>query len=336
MLLAGGLVDNKTVATAELYDPATDTYQPTGPLAHKRAAQSATRLNDGRVLITGGGKVDSDATNADTPTKIASPEIYDPVTGTFGPAAEMTTPRILHTATLLNDGRVLVTGGVGEPKKKGGEGKVLASAELYDPATDTWSPTGDMSTPRGYHTATLLPDGRVLIVGGLSQSDGLNKTDASDPAPKSAEIYDPATGTFGPTGTLVADRLGHTATLLPDGHVLLAGGYDRTDKEHPFSAAAELFDPASGTSAATGDMTTGLAFQAAAPLPDGRVILVGVGYDALIAGISAGGNGTASVDLMSGAEIYDPATGTFSVGEVDPGVMPTPCPTRKDGSCKAK
>ena len=99
---------------------------------------------------------------------------------------------------------------------------------------------------------------------------------------------------------------------------------------------ARVFDPASGTSTATGDLTTGLAFQAAAPLPDGRVILVGLGYDALIAGMSAGGSGAAGVDLMSGAEIYDPATGTFSAGEVDPGVLPTPCPTRKDGSCKPR
>ena len=180
------------------------------------------------------------------------------------------------------------------------------------------------------------PDGRVLIVGGLSTSNGLDKTDTKDPAPRSAEIYDPASGTFSPAGTLVADRLGHSASLLPDGHVLLAGGYDRTNKEHPFSSTAELYDPATGTSAATGDMTAGLAFQAAAPLPDGRVILVGLGYEALLAGVSSGSGGTDAVDLMSAAEIFHPTTGTFSAGEVDPGVMPTPCPTRKGGSCKSK
>jgi len=193
-----------------------------------------------------------------------------------------------------------------------------------------------MSTPRGYHTATLLADGRVLIAGGLSNSGGLNKADATDPAPTSAEIYDPASGTFGPAGTLVADRLGHSATLLPDGHVLLAGGYDRASKTQPFSVSAELFDPATGTSTATGAMTTGLAFHAAAMTPDGRVVLAGLPYAALQAGISQGAGNANAIDLLSDAQVYDPATGLFSAVEVDPGVLPTPCPTRKDGSCKPK
>jgi len=286
------------------------------------------------VLITGGGKVDTDPTNADTPTHIAPPEIYDPATGTFGPAADMATPRILHTATLLNDGRVLVAGGIGEPKKKGDQGKVLSSAELYDPATNTWTATGDMSMPRGYHTATLLADGRVLIAGGLSNSDGLSSADANDLAPTSAEIYDPASGTFSAAGTLVAGRVGHTATLLPNGHVLLAGGYDRASKTQPFSVSAESFDPATGTSTATGDMTTGLAFHAAALAPDGRVVLVGLPYETMQADIGKGSTGASDIDLLSSAQIYDPATGLFSAVDVDPGVMPTPCPTKKGGGCK--
>jgi hypothetical protein len=334
VLIAGGSVNNKTVATADVYDPATDTYQPTGPMAHKRAAHSATRLADGRVLITGGGKVDTDPADAGTPTKFPAPEIYDPTSGTFGPASEMGTPRVLQTATLLKDGRVLVTGGAGEPKKKGGQGKVLASTELYDPTTDTWSPSGDMSTPRAYHTATTLADGRVLIAGGVSTTDGLSKADATDPAPKSAEIYDPASGTFAPVDALVAARIGHSATLLPDGHVLLAGGYDQASKDHPFAATAELFDPVTGTSAATGEMTTGLAFHASSPTADGRVILAGLPYEALQGIMTTSSGSATNADFMSSAEVYDPVAGTFSALEVDPGVMPTPCPTKKDGSCK--
>ena len=136
---------------------------------------TATRLLDGRVLITGGG----DGSRA---------EVYDPTTGTFKPTGSLKTPRWQQTATLLPDGRVLVAGGA--DLNAGECCTPLTSAELYDPMTGTFSLTGSLTTARRGQTATLLADGRVLVAGGLGQQEVL----------ASAEIYDAATGTFGPTG----------------------------------------------------------------------------------------------------------------------------------------
>src|SRR5215831_5703707 len=130
--------------------------------------------------------------------------------GTFIPTGDMTTPREYgHTATLLLNGKVLIAGGSSSRQNPGQR----ASAELFDPTTNTFTPTGDRTTGRVGHTATLLPDGRVLIVGGTNM--GFLGT---------AELYDPATGTFSATGSMVTPQMSHTATLLDNGKVLIAGG----------------------------------------------------------------------------------------------------------------
>ena len=126
----------------------------------------------------------------------------------FADAASLGTAREYHTATLLPNGKILVTGG------KINGNVPSSSAELYDPVAGTWTPTASLTDARFSHTATLLPDGKVLIAGGFGVSSILN----------SAELYDPAAGTWTTTGPLATARDAHTATLLPNGKVLVAGG----------------------------------------------------------------------------------------------------------------
>jgi len=170
-----------------------------------------------------------------------------------------------HTATLLEDGRVLVVGGQGTPSGK------LATAEVYD-LTGTWSSAGSMSEARGEaHTATLLEDGRVLVVGDSS----------------SVDVYDPSSGQWSTTGSMSDERLEHTATLLDDGRVLVAGGISgRRDLD-----SAEVYDPSTGEWSATGDMSEKRQSHKAVLLGDGTVLVLG----------------------KSTAEIYDPSTGSWSL-----------------------
>ena len=149
----------------------------------------------------------------------------------------LNTGRFSHTATLLADGKVLVTGGFGTSS-----GDQLASAELYDPATGTWTFTGTLNTARAIHTATLLPDGRVLVAGGFNDNIHL----------ASAELYDPASGTWTVTHRLNQGRYLHTATLLPSGEVLVAGGISDVHS----LASAEVYDPVTGTWTLTGRLNT--------------------------------------------------------------------------------
>src|SRR5262245_27298431 len=157
----------------------------------------------------------------------------------FTPTGSMITPRALHTATLLLDGRVLIAGG--HPPLGGPAIIPTASAELYDPSTGTFSPTGSMTAARVSGTATLLPDGRVLVTGSENKRGSLVYT--------TAELYDPSTGTFTATGSMAA---GHCcATLLNNGKVLMTGS-----SWEQRGAAAELYDPVTGTFSLTGRMNT--------------------------------------------------------------------------------
>ena len=209
--------------------------------------------------------------------------------GTFTATGNMTMPRAGHTATLLVDGRVLIAGG----NSYDGFGyKILSSAELYDPRTGTFTATGSMLTPRSWHTATLLPDGRVLIAGGTRSADG------GAGALSNAELYDPGTGTFSGTGDMSTPRYGPTATLLNSGKVLIAGGFYPGQGYCCFPVSAELYDPGTGAFTATGAMISQWA-DTATLLPNGKV-LVTKGH-------------TDADPSVSWAELYDPSTASFTV-----------------------
>ena len=235
VLITGGFGrGNETyLDTAELYDPTSGDFSFTGKMATRRCCHSATRLSDGRVLIAGG--FDGDY--------LADAELYDPRTGNFTRAGSLTMPRMDHGAILLDNDNVLLVGGVGTGWT------FLAGAELYDPATGTFTPTGDMTVARESHTITKLQDGRVLITGG---HQGRHSTII---VYDTAELYDPITGAFTPTGNMNIRRHKHDAVLLSDGRVLITGGSDERDDLGAFDSA-ELYNPPTGTFSMAGNMPT--------------------------------------------------------------------------------
>jgi hypothetical protein len=285
VLVAGGgsgegLSPLPPLRSAELYDPATGTFTPTGPMTGARAWNTAVRLLDGRVLITGRGASDLSV----------SGEIYDPSSGTFSPTGPMLFGGFGgETATLLADGRVLFAGGDVDM------GVCSASAEIFDPKTDTFSPTASMTAPF-CGTATLLQDGRVLMTGREQWYSSSGSTNQA-----SAEIFDPATGTFSPTGSPTHLGSGQTATLLADGRVVVAGGEDECCGSP--RATADLYDPATGTFIPTGSMGVARAEHTATLLSDGRVLVTGG------RGLPAPSGG---YPWLTSAEIYDPTTGAFN------------------------
>jgi hypothetical protein len=279
VLLTGGFIndvwddyfDSVSDNGAGLYDSATGVWSGTGNMTANRGGHTATLLANGKVLIAGGADQDP------TGTGLASAELYDPSTGTFTQTGNMAVGRYLHTATLLQNGKVLIVGGVltstSDP---------VATAEIYDPATGTFTMTGAMATAREQHTATLLADGRVLIVGGTTSppasltSTWLATGTVDLQGTATAEIYDPSTGSFSGTGSMAAARTFHTATLLPNGTVLVVGGGNE-------NSTAEVYDPATGSFSITGGMEIGRSGHTATLLPNGKVLVAGGGIFAGLA-----------------------------------------------------
>jgi hypothetical protein len=271
ILIIGGC----NCATAELFEPATDKFVATASMTVVPTdGMTATRLQDGRVLIAGGED------SAQTP--LASAQLYDPTSGTFNLTGSMTTARSGQTATLLPNGKVLIAGGDADAGAT--SGKALSSAELYDPDTGMFSLTGSMITDRDSASAILLADGRVLTTGGAS-SCALGKPLAA------SDIYDPNTGMFVAGGSLLIARGGYpSVVLLDDGRVLVLGGSSSCSQEEPL-ASAELYDVETGRFAATGSMAIARDSQSAVRLADGQVLVVG-GAD-------------------HSAEVYQPQTRSF-------------------------
>ena len=247
--------------TAEVFDPVTQSFSTTGNLNQTRTGATATLLSNGKVLIAGG--------RDSVGTLLSSSELYDPRTGTFTLTGNMHSPRAQHTATLLSNGKVLL---VGSSRETG-------SAELFDPASGLFSTTGSLIQSRAHHTATLLPNGNVLVLGGTQTMEPVGGgADAAPVSLDSAEVYDPAKGGFHSAGKLLIARDSHSATLLANGMVLVAGGY-----EHGFDAdahpewytifAAELFDPATSVSTTAASLETGRAEHQATSLNNGEVLI---------------------------------------------------------------
>jgi probable HAF family extracellular repeat protein len=244
----------------------------TGSMQAPRTDHAATLLSGGdKVLITGG----SDGSTG----SLITAEVYDSTSGSFRfTEGQMSSPRYAHTATLLDSGYVLIAGGYDSLHHS-----YLTSADLYNPSDTTIASTGSMSFPRQWHTATLLNNSKVLIAGGLNGS-----------VLQSAELYDPAAGTFTPINSSMSNpRYGHAATMLNDGRVLITGGC--TGGQPDCVNTAELYDPVANTFTPTGPMQDVHAWHTATLLSNGAVLI-------------AGGN---QGSIIASAELYDPSTGTF-------------------------
>ncbi|WP_052572083.1 Kelch repeat-containing protein [Geothrix fermentans] len=278
VLLAGGVESSQL----ERYLPSSGSFAPAGDLGTRRWAHQASALPGGGVLLTGGIGVTGNVSAVQS-----TAQIYEPGTGAR-PAGAMTATRMLHAAAELADGRVLLTGGL---PVTGSDIYATATAEIFNPATGGFTASGSMGTPRTGHTATRLPDGKILIAGGRDSSCAIY-------CPlriwASAELYDPATGTFTSTGRLTQARYGHTATALPDGRVLITGGTTPDLPDTDMSSSVEIYDPATGTFAGAGTLLRPRSHHTATLLTDGRILLAH--------GRTTGESSMASATL----EVFDP------------------------------
>lgn len=248
----GALQLESGLRATQAFDPVSGAFHRVGDLGVRHdAGGTATALDDGSVLAAGGS---FPATSA--------AERYDPASERWTAVGDMVTARRGHTATRLADGRVLIAGGLTccDPA-----GEILAgTAEVYDPGTGVFEPTGSLVIARGFHAATLLADGRVLVTGGFSAVDG--STTAS------TEVYDPSTGRFTAAGAMQVPRTVHAAVLLTDGRVLVLGG-------QPAAAATDVFDAAEGRWSPGPSLEPAWTSSTVTLLRDGRVLVFG-GEDA--------------------------------------------------------
>jgi MYXO-CTERM domain-containing protein len=253
VVIIGGALGNSAPVQAEVYDPMTGMITVSGSMAAPRQNHTATLLPNGKILVAGG--IPPFTTGA----ALATAEIYDPTSGMFKPTGSLAAPRGMHTATLLANGTVLVTGG---NTVSGSALAPVATAEIYDPATGIWSPTGAMTQPRQYHTATRLSNGGVLVAGG----NGASIT-------ATAEIYSPATGMWAPTGSMAYPRWEHMALALGNGQVLVVGG---AGSMVPLPGnISETYDPATGMWSFAGSLVTSHALGTLTKLTSGTVLLAG-------------------------------------------------------------
>jgi len=286
VLIIGG-ADN----TAELFDPTTGTFTFTGSMTTNRVGATAVLLSNGKVLIAGGF-----GSGTITLPPLTSAELYDPATGTFTLTESMIVPRVMHSATLLNDGKVLITGGTDD---NAGGGAAVADSELYDPATGSFAPTGAMHTDRAQHAATLLTNGEVFVAGGWNG----HRADAADDPPWDplfAELYDSASKSFKTAANMSTTRISPLVLRLTNGKVLVLGGVPSLQNIHEQPEDpqyAEVYDPVSNSFAAISNLSESRRGFTATLLSTGPVLLAG------------GENG----GVVASVELLDPTSGSLTV-----------------------
>jgi hypothetical protein len=253
LIVGGQNSQNNVTSSALLYDPTSHGFQSTGSLGVARYSHTATLLPNGMVLIAGGSGTGG------LSDFLSSAELWNPTNGQFSATGRMAAGRIYHTATLLENGVVLIAGGYG-----GNTGDGLYSAEIYNPTSGAFTPVGNLAHNRYSHTATLLYDGTVLIDGGTTSAGVVD----------SAEIFSPISLTFGSTGTPITPRANHAAVSLSDGTVLIAGGLLESTG---LILSAEIYNPASRLFSATSNMLTARSTFDPVVLNDGSVFIAGGG-----------------------------------------------------------
>lgn len=258
-------------------------WAPTGSLDVPRLQATATLLDNGKALVAGGRTFAFNAAHK-------SAELYDPLTETFTGTGSMFDGRWSHTATKLANGKVLVAGGYTDPVTSANAQPVLTGAELYDPATGTWTPTGSMNTRRALHVAQLLPNGKVLVAGGRTCDQPPPTACNSTFTTNTAELYDPATGVWTPTASMNNNRTTTAAVLMSDGRVMVPAGFPTGQ------VTTEAYNPGAGTWAYADTLNFPRARQGAMLLPDGDVL------------VAAGSTGVATPT----SETYDLATNTWT------------------------
>jgi hypothetical protein len=324
ILAAGGTNNGVALTSVELYNPIAGTWASTGSVHVARTLAHAVLLSNGSVLVVGGCV--NDCLSATT----KSAELYNPIAGSFTATGSMIQARAEFGVAVLANGEVLVAGGCTAYDANGCLA-VTSKAEIYNPATGTWTATGALRGARHAMTATRLPSGKVLVAGGATASmDAINSSEIYDPTAKTwtlglkmvtarsdyasimlgtgkvlftggeningvsiknAELYNPSTGKFTATGNMTATREEHTAVLLANGNVLVSGGNKITLTTQTPLASAELYNPATGTWTATGSMSHARSGHTSTVLHNGNVVNAG---------------GSDAVNELDSAELYTP------------------------------
>ena len=268
VMVVGGIAEGELLASTEIYDPTTARWTTMAPMSVARLGNTLTLLTNGNVLVTGGTSAEtaSGAGGGQTIRPDSTAEVFNVAANRWTKTSGgMSTPRFEHSATALDDGRVLIAGGQGPPVS--GVASALVTTELYDPAVDSFRKSNDMADARFNHAALKLPDRTVMVVGGAGGTNG-------DTSLSTAEVFNPGDGSWTSAGALTGSRSGHIATVFPDGRVLVAGGESLTRGARRSLATAEIFTLEKREWRSAGNMNCPRSEASAALLGDGSVLVV--------------------------------------------------------------